>query len=645
MRLSLAKKLIFGGSIMVALPIMILGWYAYDTASTGITTQARESAETVAERVADIADTFLRQEITLAENIASNNTVQALVKKLAETGESGAGLEMAAADKELQAFGAKDAASGYEAVVVIGMNGVVVGNSLKTDKKLDLAGRRYFQEAKQGKISADQVVMSKVTGNPVVTMGVPIKDNTSGKVLGVVGLVIDTTWLAKKISGFKVGETGYAWMVNQDGFFVAHPEAATILKENIKNMAGMEEISSKMLAGQSDVITYDYKGVGKTCGFAPVKLNGWSVAFTQDTSEFMAAANSIRNGVALIGVISLGLAVFLVILVARSITRPISRVAGGLRDASDQVSSASFEVANSSQQLAEGASEQAASIEETSASLEEITSMTRQNADNAKQADSLTKEANEVVEQAKSVMTQLTGSMEEISSASDETSKIIKTIDEIAFQTNLLALNAAVEAARAGEAGAGFAVVADEVRSLAMRAAEAAKNTQGLIENTVDKVHTGGQLVSQADKAFRKVAESTGKVAELVGEISAASDEQAQGVDQISKAITEMEKVTQAVAATAEESAAASEEMAAQAESMHEFVSELMGVVDGKGGKVSRKAKQPLTKQERRERSLLPPPGKSSGAGNQAAGAGNKPSKGGKPDEVIPLGDDDFRDF
>lgn len=205
--------------------------------------------------------------------------------------------------------------------------------------------------------------------------------------------------------------------------------------------------------------------------------------------------------------------------------------------------------------LAEGASEQAASLEETSSSLEEMSSMTKQNAQNADQANSLMTEASTTIGQAIQSMEKLTASMGEITQASDETSKIIKTIDEIAFQTNLLALNAAVEAARAGEAGAGFAVVADEVRNLAMRAAKAAKNTAVMIEGTVKKVADGSIVVEQTNQAFIKVASSVVKGSALVSEIAAASNEQAEGIEQITKAMSQIDIVTQQTAAGAEEMA------------------------------------------------------------------------------------------
>jgi methyl-accepting chemotaxis protein len=274
------------------------------------------------------------------------------------------------------------------------------------------------------------------------------------------------------------------------------------------------------------------------------------------------------------------------VMIIRSITRPINQVVDGLLDSAGQVASASGQVASSSQSLAQGTSEQAAGIEETSASIEEMASMTKNNAENANQADALMTDTSQVVVEANRSMGELTESMKDISTASEETAKIIRSIDEIAFQTNLLALNAAVEAARAGEAGAGFATVADEVRNLALRAADAAKNTTDLIEGTVKKIKIGSGIVEKTNEAFAKVASGAKKVGEIVGEIKAASYEQSQGIEQINKAIIEMEKVVQKNVVNAEESASASEEMSAQAENLKGFVGQLASLVGNRVNKV-----------------------------------------------------------
>jgi len=319
---------------------------------------------------------------------------------------------------------------------------------------------------------------------------------------------------------------------------------------------------------------------------------------------------------------------------ANTIAKPIQHSIQGLTHGAEHISSAAQQVSNSSQSLAESSSEQAASIEETAASLEEMGNMTKQNADHANEARAMMSETNRIVENVNKHMNDMATAITEISKTSEETGKIIKTIDEIAFQTNLLALNAAVEAARAGEAGAGFAVVADEVRNLAMRAADAAKNTATLIESTVQAVGNGNELTNLTRDAFADNMEISGKINQLVNEISESCQEQAHGIDQVSRAISQMDDVSQRNAANSEESAAAAEEMNSQAVMINRYIKELVLVCEGKTN--TNGGRRKIDAVERRFKPKDKPSCKGKGTMTNASRL--------RPEQIIPF-DDDLKDF
>jgi methyl-accepting chemotaxis protein len=254
-------------------------------------------------------------------------------------------------------------------------------------------------------------------------------------------------------------------------------------------------------------------------------------------------------------------------------------LASRLSDTSTQVASGSEVVTNSSNSLAKGATQQAGAIQQTSASLEEMSSRTTQNANHARKTKELTSVARVAADEGAESITALGQAMGEISEASNGISKILKTIEDIAFQTNILALNAAVEAARAGDAGMGFAVVAEEVRRLAHRSAEAAKDTASRIDVSIARSHKGAELTGKVSESLRAIVGQVRQVDELVSQVATASAEQSVGISQVNIAVGQMGSVTQSTAATAEESASAAVELRTQVVTLESAVAELQQMV------------------------------------------------------------------
>ena len=259
----------------------------------------------------------------------------------------------------------------------------------------------------------------------------------------------------------------------------------------------------------------------------------------------------------------------------KSIVTPLQEVIRSTRISSSETAEASRQIAAASQGLAQSATEQAASLDEITGSLTSVTERTRVAAEGAQQAKSLADETSAAALRSAEDMKRMDQAMDEIQTATRGVSKIIKSIDEVAFQTNILALNAAVEAARAGEAGSGFAVVADEVRNLAQRSAQAAKETTSLVTDAMDRATRGTQICGEVSVRLKEIADRGIPLNEAVAAIAKAAGEQQSNIERVTRSVAELNQATQGVAANAEESAAAASQLNAQSEHLQDAIDAL----------------------------------------------------------------------
>jgi len=373
----------------------------------------------------------------------------------------------------------------------------------------------------------------------------------------------DPAALEKYTQAFHQQEEKVRGLANQLQRAAADPDTQSLLSDFARAHAHMSETYGRALSvftaarGQNP---YEADAMVKGQDRAPTDLIDKIVARqVARVHDLMAAERDavLRERRLVVMVLATGLLAVAAVSIAvvRRLNTSLRRTVLELTEGSHQVAAAASEVSNWGQAMAQATSEQAASLEETSASGVQITAMADQDADKSQRSAQLMDQVDGRVTEANQTLDQMITSMKEINASSEKISRIIKVIDEIAFQTNILALNAAVEAARAGEAGLGFAVVADEVRNLAQRSAQAAKDTAGLIEESIAHANAGSQKLERVAAAIRGITESTGEVKALARELNVDNEEQAHAISQISKALSQMDAATQNVAANAEKSA------------------------------------------------------------------------------------------
>ena len=600
--MSLKTKLLATLLVVGLVPFVVIGAAALITASSAISSAAFDKLSAVATIKKNHIIGYVNQRLTDVDTLAANHTVMDGLDafKSAFEAENGAGGTLWRELEESYAawlviFTKKYQ---YEDLFLITPEGNIVysvqqksdlGQNLIHGPLKDSGLGRCFQPALNQIVFADISPYSPSQNEPKAFVAAAVK--RENQVIGVVALQLSVdpiNRIMQERTG--MGATGEVFLIGEDGRMRSDsfldPANRSVKSSFAHSETGRVDTATSRLAlaGRDGIdIARSYSGKTVLSAYHPLEIHNvrWAILAEMDKKEAVSAVYHLRWVIGVIAAAGLLAILSAGLWMARSITLPVYRIIHKLTGGSERVASVSAQVSSSSQALVKQAREQTSAIEKALTSLGGMVSVIRDNAAQAHQSDLLMSEVRQVITAVNLTVAELTDSMREIIQTGDKTASIIKTIDEIAFQTNLLALNAAVEAARAGEYGAGFAVVADEVRNLAMRAAEAAKNTAHLTGLMSAKVKTGAAQVNQLNDDFSKVIENALRASEMLSGIAISSTDQARGIERVNLELADVDKMTHQQAAHAEESSSASGEMLKQSEAMKEVVEELTVVIEG----------------------------------------------------------------
>lgn len=602
---SIRFKLIVGGILIVLIPLAISGYVAKNNSAEAVTKYSKANAQSIAEGVAMQVSATLDGETKFAAAFAGRTQVKIAAEAVQAKGIEGAAEAVEVIRKDLRKR-FEQLRTTYTAILLADANGKIYASEATSEdelKGLDLAGNPLFQEAKNTKKTVSGEMVRAKTNEPGLFFCGPVYSE-NGTFLGVFGAFLKGSVLTDLVTAKKIGETGYCFMANKDGIIIAHPDTKHVLQLDLKTLKGMEDITKDMMAGKTGAEEYVFKEIDKVAGYAPVKAKGWSVAATQNSSEFLASVIALRNSIALITAIAVVLAGLLIYFAANSIVRPINKAVAGLKDiaqgegdltmrlavtSNDEVgelakwfntfieklqaiigkisdntkevnlsvkelsgiasalSKNADETSGRAGNVATAAEEMSANLNGVAAAMEQSTTNTTMVASAAEEMTATIGQIAQNAEQAHSISekavhqaSNTSNKMAELGQAAQAIGRVTEAITEISEQTNLLALNATIEAARAGEAGKGFAVVANEIKELAKQTAAATMDIKNQIAGVQGTTKSTVEEINQITKIINSVNEIVATISTAVGEQSTATEEIANNIAQASQGLGEV---------------------------------------------------------------------------------------------------------
>ncbi|MEA2059959.1 MAG: methyl-accepting chemotaxis protein [Thermodesulfobacteriota bacterium] len=603
---SLKFKLILGGILAALLPLIVVGIFSIISSSKALLSIANGRAEMAANNVAMLTDEFLKQEKKLAEQLALEPLIHKTAEEVFQNGVDNAGSSLNSLDQLLKKHQNQSSES-YDMFFVTDKEGNIISDNFDGEsrkKHVSVADRDFFLASRTGKTAIGTPIRSKVNNNPVVVLSIPLK-TSSGQFAGVFASVVRLKALSDKITGIKVGKTGYPFMTNEKGVVIAHPNPDLILKLNLNTLEGMESITAKMMAHQSGVEEYVYKGVDKIAGFAPVAMTGWSVCAAQDQDEFLAPVRAIRNVIVVVAILFLVLTLVAVLWIIRGIMAQLGGEPSEIARIADSIANGDFtiefnaddkhitgvyaNIKTMADNLSTMFKDINGGVQTLTSSSTELSAISQQMANGSEQTS---ERANNVATAAEEMVT----NMNSVAAATEQTAAniqmIVSATEEMSATVNEIASNTAkgrettTEAVSKAEAVSGkvdkLGRVTSEISKVTETIADISEQTNLLALNATIEAARAGEagkgfaVVAEEIKALaQQTAEATGEIGKRIEDVQSTTSESVAAIEAIVKIINVIDDIVTSVATAIEEQTSTTQEISSNVSQASEGVQEV----------------------------------------------------------------------